>query len=176
MYSLPHMYSLPQSLQSSEASLAASADTQPPTRLLHDAETALVLGHHVLDFWTNICVCHSLIVHENPQGGLPLYQGTSPDEVALLDAARQLGFTFVRRSLSNIVLNMRGHNVTFEILNVMDFTSDRGRMSVIARAPDGACGQRCQWSMRTTSATTRHHSLVLQGQRRQGHGAYPARH
>lgn len=50
------------------------ASPAPPTRLLHDAETALVLGHHMLDFWTNICVCHSLIVHDNPQGGLPLYQ------------------------------------------------------------------------------------------------------
>ncbi len=88
-------------------------------------------------------MCHSLIVHDNQQGGPSLYQGTSPDEVALLDAARQLGFTFVRRSLTSIVLNMRGHTVTYDILNVMDFTSDRGRMSVIARAPDGrwlGCG------------------------------------
>lgn len=65
---------LPLYQQSLHASEAPAADAQPPTRLLHDADTAMVLGHHLLDFWTNICVCHSLIVHENPQGGLPLYQ------------------------------------------------------------------------------------------------------
>lgn len=30
----------------------------------------LVLGHHVLDFWTNICICQSLLVEE----GLGVYQ------------------------------------------------------------------------------------------------------
>lgn len=36
---------------------------------------AVVLGHHMLDFWTNVCVCHMLIVesgveHDQP----PVYQ------------------------------------------------------------------------------------------------------
>lgn len=33
-----------------------------------------LLGSQALDFWTNVCVCHSLIVEEDPKGGLPIYQ------------------------------------------------------------------------------------------------------
>ncbi len=33
-----------------------------------------LLGHHLLDFWVNICLCHSLIVEEAEDGGLPIYQ------------------------------------------------------------------------------------------------------
>ena len=34
----------------------------------------LLLGHHLLDFWANICLCHSLIVEEAEDGGPPIYQ------------------------------------------------------------------------------------------------------
>lgn len=29
----------------------------------------ILLGHHMLDFWINLCVCHSLIVEDHPTGG-----------------------------------------------------------------------------------------------------------
>jgi hypothetical protein len=36
-----------------------------------------VLGEHVLDFWTNICLCHSLIIEEaEDEEELPLYQAS----------------------------------------------------------------------------------------------------
>ncbi len=36
---------------------------------------AVVLGHHLLDFWTNVCVCHMLIVEASAGGsGPPMYQ------------------------------------------------------------------------------------------------------
>lgn len=38
----------------------------------------LLLGHHVVDFWTAICVCHSLIVEDNPKGGTKIYQVAPP--------------------------------------------------------------------------------------------------
>lgn len=41
-------------------------------------EDELLLGHHLLDFWTNICVCHNLITEENAEGGPPVYQVTLP--------------------------------------------------------------------------------------------------
>lgn len=28
----------------------------------------VLLGHHMIDFWTNLCVCHSLIVEDGPSG------------------------------------------------------------------------------------------------------------
>ena len=41
-----------------------------------EQEEELLLGHHLLDFWTNICVCHNLITEENAEGGPPVYQAT----------------------------------------------------------------------------------------------------
>ena len=37
------------------------------------------LAEAQLEFWTNICLCHSLIVEPNAAGGLPVYQvGSQP--------------------------------------------------------------------------------------------------
>lgn len=52
-------------------------------------------------------------------------QGPSPDEVALVDAARQMGFAFMQRTQTGVTLCMLGQEVTYEILNVMEYTSDR---------------------------------------------------
>lgn len=113
----------------------------------HDwEEGSTALGHHVVDFWTNICLCHSLILEDNPEGGPKLYQGPSPDEVALVDAARQVGFVFKERLQSSVVLDMLGQEVTYEVLNVMEYSSDRGCMSVVVRAPDGTIRLYCKGS------------------------------
>ena len=37
-------------------------------------EGTTALGHHVIDFWTNICLCQSLILEKNPLSGADLYQ------------------------------------------------------------------------------------------------------
>ena len=52
-------------------------------------------------------------------------QGPSPDEVALVDAARQMGFEFRQRTQTGVTLCMLGEEVAYEILNVMEYTSDR---------------------------------------------------
>lgn len=115
----------------------------------HDVTTpqsALALGHHMTDFFSNLCLCHSLILENHEGSEKPTYQGPSPDEVALVDAARQLGFEFKNRSQGNLTLNMLGKEVTYEILNVMEYSSDRGCMSVIARTPDGSIRLYCKGS------------------------------
>lgn len=43
-----------------------------------------------------------------------------------------------------LVLSMVGTEATFHILNVMEYSSARGRMSVIARAPDGSVRLFCK--------------------------------
>jgi phospholipid-translocating ATPase len=72
----------------------------------------------------------------------PSYSGSSPDEVALCRAAAQNGFAFVGGTQSQSVLRVQRddgswHEEKFERLAVMEFTSDRRRMSVIVRMPDG---------------------------------------
>ena len=93
------------------------------------------------DFFTNLCLCHSLIIEEDES-----YQGPSPDEVALVDAARQLGFEFKKRAQGKLTLSLLGKEVEYEILNVMEYSSDRGCMSVIARTPDGSVRLYCKGS------------------------------
>ena len=39
------------------------------------------------------------------------YQGPSPDEVALVEGARQLGFEFVGRTRSHLTISFQGHQV-----------------------------------------------------------------
>lgn len=68
------------------------------------------LGWHIVDFWTSICVCHSLIIEERTSATGQLYkvyQGPSPDEVALVEAARNLGFIFKERTIDGITLDMQ---------------------------------------------------------------------
>ena len=67
-----------------------------------------------------------------------MLQGPSPDEVALVEGGRQLGFEFVSRNMTGVTLRMLGHEAAYDVLNIMEFSSERGRMSVIARAPDGS--------------------------------------
>ena len=31
-------------------------------------EGSTALGHHLIDFWTNVCLCQSLIIEKNPEG------------------------------------------------------------------------------------------------------------
>ena len=56
-----------------------------------------------------------------------LVQGPSPDEVALVEGARQRGFEFVGRSRTSLTLNMMGTRVSHQVLNSLDFTSQRAR-------------------------------------------------
>lgn len=74
----------------------------------------------------------------------PTLQGPSPDEVALVEGGKQLGFEFVHRTQDGVQIRVLGVEATFQILNIMDFTSDRGRMSVIARCPDGTIRLFCK--------------------------------
>ena len=71
-------------------------------------------------------------------------QGPSPDEVALVEGGRQLGFEFVKRVKDGCVLRLAGVEAQFEVLNVMEYSSARSRMSVVARAPSGAIRLYCK--------------------------------
>ena len=59
---------------------------------------------------------------------LQTLQGASPDEVALVEAGRRLGFEFVGRSREDVDLKLLGHDVTHRILDSMEFTSARARL------------------------------------------------
>jgi phospholipid-transporting ATPase len=89
----------------------------------------------VVEFATALAVCHTVIPELRKDGKLH-YESSSPDELALVSAARVLGYTFVERSMKSVVIDALGERQEFELLNVLEFNSTRKRMSVIVRTPD----------------------------------------
>uniref|UniRef100_A0A2A4JBM6 P-type phospholipid transporter n=1 Tax=Heliothis virescens TaxID=7102 RepID=A0A2A4JBM6_HELVI len=61
------------------------------------------------------------------------YQAQSPDESALVSAARNFGFVFRERSPNSITIEVMGKTEVYELLCILDFNNVRKRMSVILR-------------------------------------------
>lgn len=65
------------------------------------------------------------------------YNASSPDELALVNGARHLGFAFDSRDdEGSMVCNTWDGQRKFKLLNVIEFDSTRKRMSVIVRTPE----------------------------------------
>lgn len=64
----------------------------------------------------------------------PVYQAASPDEEALVGAARELGWVFLSRTRDSIVVSELGVTRQYELLALLDFTSQRRRMSVLGES------------------------------------------
>lgn len=62
------------------------------------------------------------------------YQAQSPDEGALVTAARNFGFVFRSRTPETITAVEMGRQVTYDLLAVLDFNNVRKRMSVIGES------------------------------------------
>ena len=87
-------------------------------------------------FFTLINVCHT-VVSEKKEDGSIVYNAASPDERALIEGSSKYGFKFIDRDSSSIEIEVPGpKRMRYEILNVIEFTSARKRMSVIVRCPD----------------------------------------
>lgn len=66
------------------------------------------------------------------------YQAQSPDEGALVTAARNFGFVFLSRTPDTISIMEMGKRRTYELLAILDFNNVRKRMSVIGMVPQPA--------------------------------------
>uniref|UniRef100_A0A671NFQ8 Phospholipid-transporting ATPase n=1 Tax=Sinocyclocheilus anshuiensis TaxID=1608454 RepID=A0A671NFQ8_9TELE len=78
-----------------------------------------------------------IFIDEERNEGELVYQAPSPDEGALVTAARNFGFVFRSRTPETITLYEMGHAVTYQLLAILDFNNVRKRMSVIVRNPKG---------------------------------------
>ena len=65
--------------------------------------------------------------------GVLEYQAQSPDENALVSAARNFGFIFTERTSRTITIRAQGRLETYELLCILDFNNVRKRMSVIVK-------------------------------------------
>ncbi|KAJ3613848.1 hypothetical protein NHX12_020093, partial [Muraenolepis orangiensis] len=96
----------------------------------------------IQEFLTMMAVCHTAIPEKVDD--VMVYQASSPDETALVKAARDLGFVFAGRTPDALIIQAFGEEQRFELLNVLEFTSTRKRMSVIVRTPSGQIRLYCK--------------------------------
>ncbi|KAI9218647.1 hypothetical protein BC828DRAFT_388015 [Blastocladiella britannica] len=93
-------------------------------------------------FWLLLATCHTVLAEVSPTSTdnttmSVKYKAQSPDEGALVAAARDVGFVFLGRQQAHIHLCIRGVQMTAELLHIVEFDSDRKRMSVVVLLPDG---------------------------------------
>jgi phospholipid-translocating ATPase len=92
-------------------------------------------------FWTVLALCHTVLAGVDPITQELEYKAQSPDEAALVQAAADIGFEFRGRDKDILYLRtpFASEPLQFRLLNILDFTSARKRMSVLLRAlsPDG---------------------------------------
>lgn len=105
-----------------------------------------VMAERIRFFLLSMALCHDAVPELMDESD-PLsfkYQAASPDENALVAGAKELGYVFVERSRGGIRVRSMPTSPDeapkeefYEILNVIEFSSKRKRMSVIYRMPDG---------------------------------------
>ncbi|KAL8433980.1 hypothetical protein ACSSS7_003465 [Eimeria intestinalis] len=61
------------------------------------------------------------------------YQASSPDEECMVSAASHMGYSLAARDPSSVVLQINGQSRRWQVIGVNEFTSKRGRMSVVLR-------------------------------------------
>ncbi|XP_034872274.1 phospholipid-transporting ATPase FetA-like [Mirounga leonina] len=86
-------------------------------------------------FFLSLSLCHTVMSEEKVEGKL-MYQAQSPDEGALVTAARNFGFVFRSRTSETIVVVEMGETKVYQLLAILDFNNVRKRMSVIVRTPE----------------------------------------
>jgi phospholipid-translocating P-type ATPase (flippase) len=85
-------------------------------------------------FLLNLSLCHDCLAEEDKENpGQLKYQGLSPDEVALVDAARHMGYVFKRTTNTGKVISVNGEDIEVEVLEYFEFDSDRKRSSIIVK-------------------------------------------
>ncbi|XP_041060874.1 phospholipid-transporting ATPase IC-like isoform X2 [Carcharodon carcharias] len=89
----------------------------------------------VHEFFKLLAVCHTVMVEE--KNGQLAYQAASPDEEALVTAARNFGYVFLSRTQNTITVSELGVQRTYTVLAILDFNSCRKRMSVILEDSEG---------------------------------------
>ncbi|XP_062367174.1 phospholipid-transporting ATPase ID [Cinclus cinclus] len=105
---------------------------------------AVKLGDlHVHEFFRLLSLCHTVMSEEKSEGEL-LYKAQSPDEGALVTAARNFGFVFRSRTPKTITVHELGQAITYQLLAILDFNNIRKRMSVIIRSPEGKIRLYCK--------------------------------
>lgn len=112
--------------------------------LLHyiQSKPHTIFARKVRFFFLGIALCHTCLPEKNKAGEVD-FQASSPDEQALVRAAQELGYVVVDRQTSTLTIKTYPPSATgeplletYQILDVVEFSSTRKRMSIVVRFPD----------------------------------------
>ena len=84
------------------------------------------------EFWTAISLAHECVCTKSNK-----YSAISPDDVELVQSAKEQGYTFLHSSNEYRVIKINQTIHTFTVLNILNFSSDRKRMSIIIKDKNG---------------------------------------
>uniref|UniRef100_A0A8C4NUX7 Phospholipid-transporting ATPase n=1 Tax=Dicentrarchus labrax TaxID=13489 RepID=A0A8C4NUX7_DICLA len=117
-----------------------------PSFMFHDhalVEAVKLENPEVHAFFRLLALCHTVMAEEKKEGEI-FYQAQSPDEGALVTAARNFGFVFRSRTPESVSIVEMGQQRSYELLALLDFNNVRKRMSVIVRSPEGKLSLYCK--------------------------------
>ena len=77
----------------------------------------------------HLAICHTVVI-DKIKG---VYNAASPDELALVEGAKEQGYEFIGREADNVIVvrDSQGYTLRYKVLNVLEFNSTRKRMSII---------------------------------------------
>ncbi|XP_035873634.1 probable phospholipid-transporting ATPase IF isoform X3 [Phyllostomus discolor] len=113
-----------------------------------ESETELIKEHDL--FFKAVSLCHTVQISNVQTDGIGdgpwqsnlapsqlEYYASSPDEKALVEAAARMGIVFIGSSEETMEVKTLGKLERYKLLHILEFDSDRRRMSVIVQAPSG---------------------------------------
>ena len=98
------------------------------------------------EFLQAMSLCHTAITQPGPSNQPEdlIYQASSPDEQSIVAAARETGYALLSNELSVMTIQVKQPYSTanpdiqsYQLLHVIEFTSQRKRMTTIYRYPNG---------------------------------------
>jgi magnesium-transporting ATPase (P-type) len=95
------------------------------------------MKHAILEYLLNIAINHNVLTEEDPETKEKCYTGSSPDEVVLVQAAKELGVEFIERVGKSSRVKVFDEIQTFEVLHRFEYSSARMRSSIIIKDSNG---------------------------------------
>lgn len=92
----------------------------------------------VIKFLMVMALCNTVVPVKSNDGTV-LYKAQSQDEEALVTAASNLNMMLISKDSSTADISFNGSKFRYELLDILEFTSDRKRMSVVVK--DGQTGK-----------------------------------
>jgi len=110
-----------------------NGDTSAKEKILSENLDDLKDKIKLSEFFTLLALCHSVFPEKTDKG--ILYQGSSPDDIALVKGAQQLGVEFASKEFNDLLVtnHLTKETSIYTIRCDIPFTSDRKRMSVVVQ-------------------------------------------